>query len=77
MTGRGQSTEARGHFFHVTHNRSDNKWHVKEVKADSYETYDSKDEAIKQAEKKAKGVEQGHVVIHREDGKFETVENFA
>lgn len=76
MTGRGQSPEARGHFFHVTHNKQENKWHVKEVKAKAYDTYDSRDEAIKAAEKKAKGTEQGHVVIHKEDGKFDTVENF-
>lgn len=76
MTGRGQSPEAKGQFFHVTHNKNENKWHVKEVKAQDYETYDSKDEAIKKAEEKAKSVDRGHVVIHREDGKFDVVENF-
>ncbi len=76
MTGRGQSPESRGHFFHVTHNKGDNKWYVKEVKAASHDTYDSKEEAIRKAEEKARNIEQGHVVIHREDGKFETIESF-
>ncbi|ROT47519.1 DUF2188 domain-containing protein [Candidatus Cardinium hertigii] len=76
MTGRGQSPEAKGHFFHVTHNKEANKWHVKEVKATDYESYDSKEEAIKRAEEHAKSTDHGHVVIHREDGKFDTIENF-
>lgn len=76
MTARGQSPEARGKFFHVTYNKGENKWHVKEVKAEKYSTYDSKDEAIKEAEKLAKNSDHGHVVIHREDGKFDTIENF-
>jgi hypothetical protein len=75
MTARGQSPEARGHFFHVTHNKTDNKWHVKEVKATDYHTYNPKEEAVKEAEKKAKSVEHGYVVIHREDGKFDTTES--
>jgi hypothetical protein len=50
MTEREQSSEARGFFFHVTPNKSDNTWHVKEVKAQDYETYNSKEEAIKKAD---------------------------
>ncbi|MDD9139503.1 MAG: DUF2188 domain-containing protein [Candidatus Cardinium sp.] len=76
MVVRGQSPEAKGHFFHVTHNKADNKWHVKEVKAKDYDTYDSKEEAVKRAEEQAKSMDRGHVVIHREDGKFDTIENF-
>ncbi len=76
MTRKGQATEAKGYFFHVTHDKNNNKWHVKEVRDTEYETYNSKDEAIKYAEENAKNVEQGHVVIHREDGKFDTVESF-
>ena len=76
MTEKGQSPAAKGHFFHVTHNKTDNTWHVKEVKGKDYTTYYSKEEAIKKAEDQAKSVENGHVVIHREDGKFDTVENF-
>jgi len=77
MARRGQAAEAGGgHFFHVTHDKDKNKWHVKEVRDTKYKTYSSKEEAIKQAESSAKNVEHGHVVIHGEDGKFETVENF-
>lgn len=76
MTRKGQAAEAKGYFFHVTHDKNSNKWHVKEVRDTEYETYNSKEEAIKHAEENAKNVEQGHVVIHREDGKFDTVENF-
>lgn len=76
MTGKKYTDKSRGHFFHVTYNTSEDKWHVKEVKAQNYDSYDSKEEAIAQAEEKAKNVEQGHVVIHREDGKFDTVESF-
>jgi hypothetical protein len=76
MTARRQSPEAAGHFFHVTHNKTEDKWHVKEVRSPDYDTYDSREEAVKAAEKKAKALERGHVVIHREDGKFDTIENF-
>jgi hypothetical protein len=55
MTGRGQSSEARGYLFMLPIiNPIINKWHVKEVKAKDYDTYGSKDEAVKQAEKKLK-----------------------
>ncbi|TSJ80762.1 MAG: DUF2188 domain-containing protein [Candidatus Cardinium sp.] len=71
-------TERRGHFFHVTHSKSDDKWYVREVKWKDSATlaFNSKDEATKKAEELAKKVEMGHVVIHDERGKFETVENF-
>ena len=60
MVTKGRATASRGHFFHVTHSKNDNKWHVKEVKGQNY----------------AKNVERGHVVVHRDDGKFETIESF-
>ena len=68
--------QRRGHFYHVTHDKSTNKWYVKEVKGDKIEEFDNKDEAIKKAEELAKNEEMGHVVVHDERGKFETVENF-
>ncbi|WCR53642.1 MAG: hypothetical protein PG981_000664 [Wolbachia endosymbiont of Ctenocephalides orientis wCori] len=70
--------ERNGHFFHVTHNKFDNKWHVKEVKGKEGEmtTFDSKEEAVKKAESLAKKVDMGHVVIHNERGRFEVIENF-
>lgn len=73
MVTKGRATDSRGHFFHVTHSKNDNKWHVKEVKGQNYETFDSKEKAIEQAEKHAKNVERWHVVVHRDDGKFETI----
>jgi hypothetical protein len=66
----------KGHFFHVTHNKADDHWYVKEVKGDGSITCDSKEKAIEQAESMAKEVDMGHVVIHDERGKFETIENF-
>lgn len=75
MVGRGQSPEAREHFFHVTHNKETGKWYVKEVKSEDQTTHDSKEKAVKKAEALARNVEQGHIVIHREDGTFETIEN--
>lgn len=78
---KGTATHPRaekGHpFFHVTHNKKDNKWHVKEARgSDSdLETYDSQDEAEKKAIEHAKK-ERGYVVYHREDGKFETVDSY-
>jgi len=70
--------ERKGHFFHVTHNKIDDKWHVREVKGkkEDMTTFNSKEEAIEKAEGLAKKVKMGHVVIHDEHGKFETVENF-
>ena len=70
------SKERKGHFFHVTHDKTGNKWHVKEVKGSDIITFETKEEAIKKAEKMAKKVEMGHVVVHNERGKFEVFENF-
>lgn len=39
MTRRGQAAEVRGYFFHVTHDKNNNKWHVKEVRDTEYESY--------------------------------------
>ena len=69
-------SKRKGHFFHVTHDKNDNNWHVKEVKSNEMTTYKTKDEAIKQAESMAKKTDMGHVVIHGERGRFETVESF-
>jgi len=68
--------ERKGHFFHVTHDKADNNWHVKEVKGSDVTTCKTKEEAIKKAESMAKKIDMGHVVIHDERGKFKTIENF-
>lgn len=66
----------KGHFFHVTYAKGDDEWHVKEVKGKEIDTFSNKEEAIKKAEKMAKKVDMGHVVVHDERGRFETFENF-
>ncbi len=76
MAKRGQSPDAKGHFYHVIHKRSDHKWHVKEVKGPDIGTYDVRDEAIRKASELAQNVVNGHVVIHRDDGRFEAIQNF-
>ena len=68
--------ERKGLFFHVTHDKTDNQWHVKEVKGSDIITFETKEEAIKKAEEMAKKVEMGHVVVHNERGKFEVFKNF-
>jgi len=68
--------ERKGHFFHVTHDKTSDQWHVKEVKGSDVSTYKSKEEALKKAEEMAKKVEMGHVVVHNEKGRFETSEYF-
>ena len=68
--------ERKGHFFHVTHDKTDKQGHVKEVKGSNVSTFETKEEAIKKAEEMAKKIEMGHVVVHNERGKFEVFENF-
>lgn len=68
--------DRKGHFFHVTHNKVDDHWYVKEVKGDGAITCGSKEEAIATAESMAKELDMGHVVIHDERGRFEAVESF-
>ncbi len=76
MATQRQSGEGK-HFFHVTPSKTDNKWRVKEVGSkDEPRVFDTKEQATKEAEKLAKEVNKGHVVIHDEHGKFEVVENF-
>jgi hypothetical protein len=71
------NNDRKGHFFHVTHDKQDNQWHVKEVKGDEVRTFNNKDDAVKAAETMAtKSSEMGHVVIHDEKGHFVTTENF-
>jgi len=68
--------ERKGHFFHVTHDKNDSQWHVKEVKGTDQYNFPVKEDAIKKAEEMAKETEMGHVVIHNERGRFETFGNF-
>lgn len=68
--------QIRGHFFHVARNKTDNLWHVKEVKGSEFGTFDNKEEAVKKAEELAKNTEMGHVVVHDERGHFKTFEHF-
>ncbi len=66
----------KGHFFHVTYNKDDQKWHVREVKGSDVNTFDDKEDAINKTESMAQDVSMGHVVIHDENGKFKTFEHF-
>ncbi|WPY01862.1 hypothetical protein Trichorick_01785 (plasmid) [Candidatus Trichorickettsia mobilis] len=34
--------ERKGHFFHVTHDKIDNQWHVKELKESNMSTFKTK-----------------------------------
>ncbi|WP_186820159.1 DUF2188 domain-containing protein [Wolbachia pipientis] len=69
-------------FIHVTPSKNDSKWHVKEIGSkDEPRVYDTKEQAVKEAErdareKSAREDVKSHVVIHDEHGKFEVVENF-
>ena len=71
-----ESPQRKGCFFHVTRNKADSQWHVKEVKGDQIDTFDNKEEAVKKAEELAKNTEMGHVVVHDERGRFKTFEHF-
>ncbi len=71
-----ENPQGKGQFFHVTHSKADNQWHVKEVKGDQIDTFNSKEEAVKKAEELAKNAEMGHVVVHDEKGHFKTFEQF-
>jgi Uncharacterized protein conserved in bacteria (DUF2188) len=71
---RGQASPS-SHFYHVSHHKSDGKWHVKEVRGNHETTHDTKEKALEEARRLAKQAEHGHIVLHREDGSFETVEN--
>ena len=63
-----------GDYFHITY--KNNKWHVKEVKNNKIKIFSNKEEAIIEAKKNVKKSVIGHVVIHNEKGKFETINKF-
>ena len=42
--------ERKGHFFHETHDKTDNRWDVQEVKPTDIIIFKTKEEAIKKAE---------------------------
>ena len=70
---KGQASP-RAHFFHVTPSRADNKWRVKEVRANGAIACDTKEEALQRARELKNEVENGHVVVHDEHGRFEIIE---
>lgn len=56
---------------HVTYRKDDNSWHVLKSNANSSKSYNSQNEAVKNARKMA--MESGlDLVIHGEDGKIQT-----
>jgi hypothetical protein len=75
MTARGEGSP-NSTFYHVTCDRDKKNWHVKEVHGTESSTHKTRDEAIDYAHELADQHEEGHafVVIHREDGKFDTVD---
>ena len=64
----------RSHFFHVTPSRSDSKWRVKEVHANGAIACDTKEEALQRARELKNEVDNGHVVVHDEHGRFEVID---
>jgi len=73
MTEKGQAS-SRAHFYHITPSRSDGKWQVKEVNAQGAIAFDTREEALNRAREMKNEMENGHVVLHDEHGRFEVVE---
>jgi hypothetical protein len=66
------SHSVRSHFFHVTYDAATQSWQVKEIRGEEVKIFKKKDDAIKEANKMAKEISLGHVVVHNERGKFES-----
>jgi len=73
ISEKGQASP-RAHFFHITPSRSDGKWRVKEVKATGAIAFDTREEALNRVREMKNEVENGHVVLHDEHGRFEVIE---
>ncbi len=62
--------------FHIVHTQDDGKWHVSKVGGANVSRHDTKDEAVTAGRKLARELHQSgglaQVVVHREDGSFET-----
>jgi len=72
-TIKGQASP-NAHFFHITPSRSDGKWRVREVQAQGVIALDTKEQALQRVREMKNEVENGHVVVHDEHGRFEIIE---
>lgn len=63
----------KGHYFHVIFDSDIKKWKIKEVGNSEIKTIDNKIDAINEAKKMSSSSMFGHIVVHNEKGKFESL----